>query len=109
MLYGEWVFESRLKEAQLCSQISQVITLSNITTSDGKKHFHESYLGQCGNRLRDNLEWHRVPSTLSRPFVAKWKEVLRELFTIPYANENNRRLPRELGPWTDPNVEEKWI
>ena len=34
---------------------------------------------------------------------------MREIFIIPYANENNRRLIRELGSWTDPSVEDKWI
>jgi len=37
------------------------------------------------------------------------KKALREIFIIHYANENNRRISRELGPWTDPSVEDKWI
>ena len=91
--------EADLKKLNYVRKYLKVITLSDITTTfDGKKLSHESYLGQCGDGLRDILEWPSVPSTLPRPFVAIWKKALRELFVIPYANENNRGLSHELGP-----------
>ena len=98
-----------LKRLNCVRKYLKVIALSDITTSDGKKLSHQSYLGQCGNGLRNDLEWPRVPSTLPRPFIAIWKNALRELFIIPYAIKNTRRrLSRELGPWTGPNAD-KWI
>ena len=54
-------------------------------------------------------KWPRVLYTLRRPFITLWKKALCEIFIIPYANENNRRLSLDLGPWIDPSVEDKWI
>ena len=98
-----------LKKLNYVRKYLKVVTLADITTSDGKKLSHESYLCERGKGLRNDLKWPRVPSTLPRPFITLWKKALREIFIIPYANENNRRLLRELGPWTDHNVEDKYI
>ena len=98
-----------LKKFNYVRKYLKVIALSDILTSDSKKLSRESYVCECGNGFRNDLEWPRVPSTLPRPSIALWKKSLRELLIIPCANENNRRLSRELGPWTDPSVKDKWI
>ena len=98
-----------LKKLNYVRKFLKVVTVADIATSDGKRISHEAYLCQCGNGLRNDIEWPRVPSTLPRPFITLWKTALREIFIIPYANENNRRLVRELGPWTDSSVTDKWI
>ena len=57
--------ETDLKKLTYVRKYLKVIRLFDITTSDGKKLSHEFYLGQCGNGLRNDLEWPRVPSTIS--------------------------------------------
>ena len=64
-----------LKQLNYVRKFLKVITLSDISTSDGKKLAHEAYIaGQCGNGLRNDLKWPYVPSILPRPFNAFWEK-----------------------------------
>ena len=65
-----------LKKLNYVQKYLKVVSLADIATSDGKKLSHESYLCECGNGLRNDLEWPRVPSTFPRPFITLWKKAL---------------------------------
>jgi len=53
-----------IKKLNYVRKYLKAITLSDITTSAGRKLSYESYLCECGNGLRNDFEWPRVPSTL---------------------------------------------
>ena len=97
-----------LKKLNYVRKYLKAVTLSDISTCDGKKVSHESFLATCSNGLRNDLDWPRVPSILPRSFITLWQRALCEIFIIPYATANNRTLISPLGPWTDPSVEAKW-
>ena len=94
-----------LKALNFVRKFIQVVSLTDIATTDGHHISHRSYDAIESNGLRKELRWPKAPDELPLLFVNLWKAALNKCFINHYSSIQRRiSIGLCLGDWFD-----KWI
>ena len=89
----------------------KAITLSDITTPNGRRITFDAWNVIGSNNLRSNYDWPRSPPIFTTRQKEIWQQALHRTFSVINSGNTCRdlRLTMRLGSWTDNNLIEKWV
>ena len=70
----------------------KAITISDISTADGKNISYNAWNGIESNGLQNQLDWPREPPLFTRTQLLKWQNALYLTFCVEHSNSNMRLL-----------------
>ena len=100
------VDKSKLKILNYMRMFIETITLSDITTPDGKNITFDAWNVIGSNSLRSSYDWPRKPPHFSDNQKRIWKDALHRTFSVPGSGRQCKNI--RTSPWCVDSTKDIW-